>query len=131
MRWVKILRAAAIPAALAIGLLTAACSSSPSAPCPGPFRDLEPGLTPPERIFYPSPRYTEEARLARIEGTVLVEGIVQCDGSFGDFRIIESLDPGLDRATLEALSRWRFRPATKDGQVVSAIYLVSVFFRVQ
>lgn len=114
-----------------IGSLLAACDRSPSEPCPGPFRTAAPSITPPLRTFSPSPQYTEEARRARLEGTVIVEGIVDCDGSFGNFRVIQSLPLGLTEATLDALSRWRFDPATRNGRPISVWYTVSVRFAVQ
>ena len=75
--------------------------------------------------------YTEEARRARIQGTVVVEGVVHCDGSFIDLRVVESLGFGLDEATLEALARARFEPATRNGSTVSVRYSTTVTFQLQ
>jgi len=112
-------------------LALSACSNSPSEPCPGPFNVDDPGVVAPEGLETPQPEYTEEARRARVQGVVVVEGVVDCQGVFRDLRIVEGLPLGLNESTLETLARWRFRPAMRNGSSVSVRLRVTVEFRLQ
>jgi protein TonB len=65
--------------------------------------------------------YTQEARDAHIEGTVLLAVVVNKDGNVGDVAIERSLDPtyGLDDEAIKAAKQWLFTPGTKDGAAVA------------
>jgi TonB family protein len=52
--------------------------------------------------------YTDEARVAGLEGVVLLSGTLAADGTPGDFRVEQSLGLGLDEKALEAVRQWRF-----------------------
>lgn len=56
------------------------------------------------------PRYSEEARVAGIEGTVLVTGKLGPDGLLHDLRVSRALGLGLDERALKAAAQWRFEP---------------------
>ena len=60
---------------------------------------------------------------------VLLLVVVGKDGHTYDIREAQSLGMGLDEKAMEAVNRWRFRPATKDGQPVSTQIAVQVDFR--
>jgi protein TonB len=66
------------------------------------------------------PNYTEKAKQAHIEGTVLLDCVVASNGIPRDIMVTRSLDAvlGLDQAAIEALEQWRFNPGTKDGKAV-------------
>jgi protein TonB len=73
--------------------------------------DEEP--TPIARV---APRYPGRARLAGIEGAVLVELTVAPDGSVADARVVEAHPPGVfEVAVLKALRQWRFAPRGDGG----------------
>jgi TonB family protein len=55
------------------------------------------------------PSYSEEARVAGLEGTVLVEGKLAPDGSLHDLRVSRPLGLGLDERALSAAAQWRFK----------------------
>ena len=84
----------------------------------GPIYKVGGEVTPPHRIFTPNPRYTTDARMKRIRGKVSLIFEVLPDGKTSNIRILESLDPGLDQAAVDAVTHWRFRPATKAGAPV-------------
>ncbi len=111
-------------------VLVAACNSSPTEPCPGPFRSGG-DITPAVKISSPNPQYTEEARRARIQGVVLLEAIIGCDGRVTNITVLQGLPLGLTEAAVDALSRWRFEPATLNGSPVSVFYNLTVNFRLQ
>ncbi len=76
------------------------------------------------------PRYTEAAMRQRIQGAVLLELLVNEEGSVADVAILESLDPvhGLDRAAVAAARDWRFHPAIRDGKPVAVIVTLELQF---
>jgi TonB family protein len=92
---------------------------------PAPVRSLTgplaPGLSPPVPISSRPPVYTEEARLARIQGTVSLSIVVDASGNPQNIRVVQSLDPGLDQKAIEAVQEWKFQPGQKDGKAVAVI----------
>lgn len=88
------------------------------------------GLTNPKPISMPKPKYTEEAKQARIEGTVVLEAIVRKDGTVDSFRIIRGLGYGLDDSAMSTIEQqWRFMPGTIDGQPVDVRIFFDISFR--
>ncbi|MFN7994999.1 MAG: TonB family protein [Bryobacteraceae bacterium] len=75
------------------------------------------------------PDYTEEARVAGLQGTVIVQVVVEPDGFAHDGQIVRGLGLGLDENALEAISQWQFKPGTQDGQPVKVAATVEVHFR--
>ena len=86
------------------------------------------GVSAPQIIERQEPSYTEEARAARIQGTVLLRLVVRADGTTGQIRVLRSLDVGLDQRAVEAVSRWKFKPGMKDGKPVSVETTIEVSF---
>ena len=86
------------------------------------------GVTAPRVIDDPSPEYSEEARKARFEGTVVLWLIVDANGRPRDLRVARSLGMGLDQKALQAVRLWRFKPAMKDGTPVAVEVNVEVNF---
>ncbi|MEO0092819.1 MAG: TonB family protein [candidate division WOR-3 bacterium] len=81
----------------------------------------------PKPEYIPQPTYPEAARLAGIEGTVVVEALVDVDGKIIDARILKSANPALDEAALRAASQARFTPAKQRDMFVRV--WVSIPFR--
>lgn len=119
--------------------------SRPSAPSPpsGPGVPLEPSaedlspvrsggeVTRPEKISGPNPQYTEIARKARIQGVVIVEAIIDKTGRVRHVRVLKPLPMGLDQSAVEAVSQWKFKPATLHGRPVDVYYNLTINFRLQ
>lgn len=91
------------------------------------------GVTWPEVSYKATPGYTTGALRSKIQGTVTIEAVVQSDGSVGEARVVGSLDPihGLDQAALAAASRWKFKPATKDGRPVAVVVRLLLDFNLR
>lgn len=87
------------------------------------------GGTQPEEIDRVLPRYPLAARRAGVQGPVVVRGIVRRDGTIDNVEIIKDLPNGLGEAAREAVSEWRFRPATFQGEPIDVYYTVTVNFR--
>ena len=64
------------------------------------------------------PKYPEAARRANREAVVTVEFTVDVDGKATDIKVTEPKGFGFDEAAIEAIKRWRFTPAKKDGESV-------------
>jgi outer membrane biosynthesis protein TonB len=62
-----------------------------SAPKTGPYFIGKDGVSPPVSLIQPLPPYTEEARKARVEGIVVLQGIIRKDGSVDTFKVIKGL----------------------------------------
>ena len=76
------------------------------------------GVSAPVLVKEVKPQYTAKAKRAGIEGTVLLECVVETDGSVGDVTVTKSLDEELDQQAVRALRQWRFEPGKKDGKRV-------------
>jgi periplasmic protein TonB len=75
------------------------------------------------------PEYSEEARKAKYSGTVRLRIVVDDHGLPRDIHVVSPLGLGLDEKAVEAVSRWRFRPALKGGRAVAVEAYVEVNFR--
>ncbi|MGA9472495.1 MAG: energy transducer TonB [Terriglobales bacterium] len=87
------------------------------------------GVSAPKAIYDPDPEYSEEARRAKYQGTVLLWIVVGADGKPRDIRVERSLGMGLDEKAIEAVKQWRFEPSLKDGQPVAVQVNIEVSFR--
>lgn len=83
----------------------------------------------PEVIYKEEPEYSEEARRARYEGTVVIAFDVDANGRPVHLRVVRSLGLGLDEKALAAVSHWRFRPAEVNGKKVNSAASADVTFR--
>ncbi len=89
------------------------------------------GVTAPSVTYKATPSYTEEAKAAKIQGTVTLTAIVNRLGRTDDIQVTKSLDPGLDANAVAALSQWLFAPGTKDGQPVDVAVTIVINFKLQ
>ena len=105
---------------------TSAASSEASA---DRIYSLKDGVTPPHTIYSPNPKYPEGARKAHYQGVVVLWVVVDRDGLPRDIIVARSLRPDLDKAAVDAVKKWKFAPATKDGQPVAVRVNVEVSFR--
>src|SRR6516225_5455436 len=76
------------------------------------------GVSAPKALYAPDPEYSEEARKAKYQGTVVLWLVVSADGKPQQIRVQRALGMGLDEKAVEAVRQWRFEPARKDGQAV-------------
>jgi TonB family protein len=86
------------------------------------------GVSPPRPIYSPDPEFSEEARKAKYQGTVVLTLIVGADGRAHEIEVRRSLGMGLDEKAIEAVQRWKFEPARKDGLAVAVMVNVEVNF---
>jgi TonB family protein len=98
----------------------------PEGTAAGPVFDFD---SPPRPTKQARPQYPREAFDKRIDGTVLVEALIDTSGRIVRARVIQSV-PLLDAAALQAAYRWEFRPAIKNGKPVGSIIHMPVAFRI-
>jgi TonB family protein len=87
------------------------------------------GVSAPRALDTPDPEYSEEARKAKYQGVCILWLIVGPDGHPRDVKIARSLGMGLDQKAIEAVRKWKFEPAMKDGKPVAVQINVEVNFR--
>ena len=103
-------------------------------PADGRFTIPEPDVkkcdtaVPPVVLQRVEPQYSEEARKARYQGTVVLEVIIRKDGTVDIQRIVRSLGFGLDENAIQALKQWRFRPGMCNGVPVDVSLNIEVNF---
>lgn len=105
-----------------------------SAPKPAPGShtravQIEQGLVRPEPLarfdFERVPVPEEKA-----DKLIVLQGVIQADGSVGDLKLYRGVQPDMDRAALAAFSRWKFKPALRANQPVAVQILVGIPARV-
>ena len=96
----------------------------------GAHRSCEADIQMPTLTREVPPNYTRAAMDAAIQGTVLLEAVVQTDGRVGEARVLRSLDTkyGLDREALRACQAWIFEPAQLHGSPVPLIVTMEMSF---
>jgi TonB family protein len=87
------------------------------------------GVSPPQLIAKVEPEYSEEARKAKFQGTVVLTVVVDEKGNPRDLKVLRPLGLGLDQKAIEAVEKWRFKPGMKDGRPVAVLATVEVNFR--
>ncbi|HYW44436.1 MAG TPA: energy transducer TonB [Bryobacteraceae bacterium] len=85
--------------------------------------------TAPVVLFKLEPEYTEDARRARIQGTVILRIEVDTNGRPRNISVRQSLGLGLDEQAMDAVRHWKFRPGRQNGRPVVTVALVEVNFR--
>lgn len=90
-----------------------------------------PGIVAPFVIAKAQPQYTSEARLAKMEGSVLLSLVVGADGQPRDIQVTRPLGLGLDQSAVENIRAWQFKPGTRNGTPVAVLVNEEVFFHVQ
>ena len=86
------------------------------------------GVSAPKATYAPDPEYSEEARKAKYQGTVVLSLIVGADGVPRDIRVARSVGLGLDEKAIETVKTWKFDPGTKDGKPVATYATIEVAF---
>ena len=85
-------------------------------PPPSPPQTAGPQVSPPRVLKQTEPDYTDEARRAHIQGTIVIDIAVHKDGTATVVKILEGLGYGLDENAKAAVAQWEFAPATVNGQ---------------
>jgi len=94
----------------------------------GALEKVGPGVSPPVVLHSVEPEFTDEARSAKHQGTVIISLIVDTQGMPRDIHVTRPLGFGLDQKAIEAVMKFRFKPAMKDGKPVPVKVSIQVKF---
>lgn len=98
---------------------------------PGPPRAGTRGTTYPACVYCPNPGYTEEARKAKYQGSVVLRAIITVDGRATNIRVIKGAGLGLDEKAIETVRTWKFKPALGlNRQPVETWQDIEINFRI-
>lgn len=87
------------------------------------------GLRPPVPLHKVDPRYQPAAISERVEGKVQIAGVIRTDGHIALLRILKSVDERLDKSAEEALLKWEFEPAKRNGNPVEVDVVAEIPFQ--
>jgi TonB family protein len=105
-------------------------SGRPPVETRGPNGARIPGLQMPVAVKSVKPTYPAEAKEARLQGTVVLEALVDEKGGVADARVVKGL-PQFERAALDAAKQWEFKPATLNGETVPVVVVVELEFNLR
>ena len=86
-------------------------------------------FTPPRLLKRVEAEYTDAARNARVRGAVVLRIVVGVDGAVKDAKVATSLGYSLDEKAIEAVKRWKFEAARRNGQPAEAGLTVEIGFQ--
>ena len=86
-------------------------------------------ILPPRARRKVDPCYPNEALRERVEGTVVIYGVIRADGRVEDAVVMKGTNSAIDKAALGAFSSSLFEPARKNGKAVDVETLVEIPFR--
>ena len=82
----------------------------------------------PQLIYQVEPEYSEDARKVHFQGTVILSIEVDTNGLPSNIRVVRAIGLGLDERAVQAVAKWKFRPAMSGDRPVIAPALVEVSF---
>lgn len=88
-----------------------------------------PGVTPPRVLRKTEPAYSPDARADHIQGTVVLQIVVDETGHTTGITVLSPIGFGLDERAKAAVEKWEFVPGMKDGKPVKILGIVEVNFR--
>jgi TonB family protein len=88
-----------------------------------------PDMRPPLPLRKVDPKYFPAAMDERVEGRVRLAAVIRSTGRVEAVSLLQGLDIRLDRSAEEALSKWEFEPALRNGVPVDVDAVVEIPFR--
>ncbi len=128
---ISALRGADTPSVIG-GRATARAAGVPLAGCGGPASAVRVGgdIKQPQKIRDQKAEYPPVAQEARVQGVVILEAEIDCEGNVADVRVLRG-QPLLNDAAVTAVRQWRYTPTLNNGMPVPVIMTVTVTFTLQ
>jgi TonB family protein len=96
----------------------------------GAFRPGTGGVGYPACVYCPEPQYSEDARKAKYQGTVVLQVVITPEGRATNIQVVKGPGLGLEEKALEAVRNWRFKAASgPNGRPVATLTLLEITFR--
>jgi TonB family protein len=89
---------------------------------------VSPDLAGPAPLKKIDPKYPPTLISDRVEGEVILYAVIRRDGSVDSIQLVHGIDEQLDANAMEALSQWKFHPASKEGEPVELEAIVHIPF---
>ena len=86
-------------------------------------------IAPPTQTKKVQPVYPQSAQADKVQGIVILEAIIGVDGKVSDVRVLRSV-PLLDKAAVDAVSKWEYTPALLEGKPTAVVTTVTVTFTI-
>ncbi len=105
---------------------------APAPPAPAPPSEplrVGAGIELPLRTVFVEPRYSESARRIGLEGTVILDTVIDRAGRIRNVVVLRGLPMGLTEEAVRAVSKWQFEAPTMNGEPVELTYVVTVRFQ--
>jgi TonB family protein len=93
-----------------------------------PYNKPKGKLSGPEPERKVDPKYPQTLIKEKVDGDVVLYAIIRKDGTVDSIQLVRGIDPQLDKNSMDALSRWVFRPGARDGQPVDLEAVVHIPF---
>ena len=88
---------------------------SPDLAAPVPFKKID-------------PKYPQDLMRDRVEGEVILYAVIRRDGTVDSIQLVRGVDEQLDANAMDALSQWKFHPASKQGEPIELEAIVHIPF---
>jgi TonB family protein len=122
----------AIVAAVLLAVCALGADQKPAVEKEGNPRQLEKGMTAPVLIEKTTPAYPEDAKKEKIQGSVKLDALIGTGGEVTEVKAVESPDPRLSAAAIDAVKQWKFTPAKdKQGKPIQCKSSVTVNFKLK
>lgn len=107
-------------------------TTSVNSPAQGKIQKAGGDVHPPIEVHSPDPRYTREARKAKLSGDLVLAVVVNNEGRVVSVKeVSKPLGKGLDESALKTVSAWKFKPAERNGKPVAVSIFVRIAFRLE
>jgi TonB family protein len=87
------------------------------------------GVTAPRLLTKVEPQFSEDALVAKLQGTVTLQLVIDTDGLAKDVKVLTGLGYGLDEKAVETVGKWTFQPGTRGGEPVPVEAKIEINFR--
>jgi periplasmic protein TonB len=124
-----------IPGGIVGGIVSGLPEPTPPPPPPAPAEPapvrIRGDIQPPALLHRVEPIYPPAAVVARLQGLVILEALVDRDGNVADVTVVRSAGSVLDREALIAVRKWRYAPFVQNGQRERFVLRVILSFSVE
>lgn len=86
------------------------------------------GVTAGMKVHDLQPQYPQMAKIARVQGPVVLAAVIGKDGAIQNLRVVSTASPLLNQAALDAVKQWRYRPYILNGEPVEVDTTITVNF---
>jgi protein TonB len=115
-----------VPGGIPGGVVGGVIGGTGSGPVPDVHYDYD---RPPAPIRLTKPVYPEDAFVKKVEGTVVLDILIDADGRVVRATVVRSI-PLLDAAAIHTVRQWLFRPALRQGRPVATVARAPITFRI-